>query len=944
MEKKEKLQKQLELSLIIIIFIVIFFVIVNTPIIVKYKNTGNLIISEIMPVNNNTLKSADNLYHDYIEIYNGNDYDIDLTGYYLSDDFFDTKKWSFPDNTIINKHSYLTIYASGNNQVIAAENEKIELHTNFKLDKNGEVVTLSDSKGKSLSKLYYLETIPDTSYGIHNDKYVYFYTGSPDKVNPDSYSEKPIKKSTNNLSLYINEYLTNNISSYKSKLNTYDSIIELYNDEEQDINLSNFYLTNNSNDITKYKFPEDTIIKSKSYLIIITSGENKLIDNELHTNFKLSPSDGVILLSDEKRNIIDKVTITNLSPNISYGLYNNEWHYYNYPTIGSVNTNKFITNQTTNQDIIINEVSALNPEAIELKNLTNKTINLSSYSLSDDSGTTMKFPNINIKPNGYLVVYGSDKYSYKNNKISTGFHINNSTETIYLYKDNILVHEFFVGKLNPGISTGLNNDLKKVYYQNLTFNKANSSKTYYGYSPVPVYSQNGGYLNKGEKITLTTCPECTIYYTTDGSWPNNKSNKYTKPITINKTTVLKTIVYRKDYLPSDITSRTYFIGRTHKLPVISISSNQNALDDLLINYFQEQEKKISFEYYESDGSLGVSFIGGTKLTGADSRKRDQKSMAIYLRKEYGRQEVTYPFFKESNVMTYSSFTLRNSGEDPYAIRIQDTVLTYALKEQMDIDMQDYRAVAVYLNGKYYGLYNLREKLNGDYLKSNYNLEKGEYDLIKYTTPTAGTIKDYNKLVNYIRTHDTTNKKVYDYIKTKLDIQEFINYLIVESYYGNTDQGNIRYWKSTNGKWRFMLYDLDWSLWNTNLSMNYTVLNTKSPAVTNLYSVYDIARRLYKNQDFKDLYLSTLAYHLEHTFTPKRMHQIIDELAQEIRPEMSYHIKRWPSMYSSMNNWENNVTNFKKKLTNRYNYVTKNIKQQFNLTNKEYEKYFGFLTR
>ena len=94
MEKKEKLQKQLELSLIIIIFIIIFFVIVNTPIIVKYKNTGNLIISEIMPINNNTIKSTDNLYHDYIEIYNGYNYSINLEGYYLSDDEFNTKKWN----------------------------------------------------------------------------------------------------------------------------------------------------------------------------------------------------------------------------------------------------------------------------------------------------------------------------------------------------------------------------------------------------------------------------------------------------------------------------------------------------------------------------------------------------------------------------------------------------------------------------------------------------------------------------------------------------------------------------------------------------------------------------------------------------------------------------------------------------------------------------------
>jgi len=449
-------------------------------------------------------------------------------------------------------------------------------------------------------------------------------------------------------------------------------------------------------------------------------------------------------------------------------------------------------------------------------------------------------------------------------------------------------------------------------------------------------------LEKNTKISLNTDDDSVIYYTTDGSFPTNKSIKYKDEINITNTTVIKAISYKKGYIESDIVSRTYIVGRKHDLPIVSISTNEKDLNNLLINYSYEQEKKINFEYYESNGKLGVSFVGGTKLTGMDSRKRDQKSMAIYLRKEYGLQEVTYPFFKDSDVMTYSSFTLRNSGEDPYAIRIQDTVLTYALKGQMDIDMQDYRAVVVYLNGKYYGLYNMREKLNGDYLKSNYNLEKGQFDLIKYTTANEGTTKNYEKILNYIRTHNVKDPKIYEYIKSQIDVQELCNYLIVESYYGNTDQGNIRYWKSNNGKWRFMLYDLDWSLWNTNLSMNYTIKNTKPPAVTYVYSVYDISRRLYQNSEFKDLYLKTLAYHLENTFIPTRMNKIVDELSQEIKKEMPYHIERWPSMHTSMNQWNKNIESFKNKLTNRYNYVIKNIKIEFNLTNSEYEKYFGSL--
>lgn len=928
---KKKIDKT-EIVILLVSFLLMFTLIFLTPVFNKYINNGALIISEIMSSNNYTIKDKYGNYSDYIEIYNGYDYDINLEGYYLSDDDFNTKKWIFPNVTIKAK-SYLVVYASGKNEVIEEE-----IHTNFKLSSDKEVVALTSKEGKLLSKINYGETTNDSSYGYNGEKYVYYHNGTPGLENNSEYQLTPIKPNKSNIDLQITEYIVNNLSNHKSNDGKYYSMIEIYNNEEFDINLKNYYLSNNSNEINKYIFP-DVTIKSKSYLIVYASGKNEYKE-EIHTNFKLDNKDTNIILSNNYKQEIDKISIEKTEFNISMGLYEGKWYYYNNPSFGTKNNNNYQESVDNIKDIIINEVSSVGTEAIEIKNITDKDINLSNYSIGDKSGAIMKFPNITLQKGKYLTIYGSDSYSYKSGKLYSGFHINNSNEIIYLYKNNVLIDEFSVGRLVKDTSTGLDDTGNKVLFKNITMGYTNSSKSYYGYSETPSFSQDGGYIEKGAKISLKTTDNSTIYYTTDGSFPTNNSKKYTGEITINNTTVIKAISYKDNYIESEIVSRTYIVNRTHDLPIISISTDQRSLNDLLINFYKDQEKKISFEYYEKDGSLGVSFIGGTKLTGMDSRKRDQKSMAIYLRKEYGLQEVTYPFFKESDIMTYSSFTLRNAGEDPFAIRIQDTVMTYALKDNMDIDMQDYRSVVVYLNGEYYGLYNMREKLNGDYIKSNYGLEKGEYDLIKYKTANEGTTQNYNNLVNYIRNHNTKDSKVYEYVKTQLDVQEFINYLIVETYYGNTDQGNIRYWKSTNGKWRFMLYDLDWSLWNTKVAMNYTVFNKKPVPVTYVSTVYEISRKLYQNSEFKDLYLKTLAYHLENTFKPERMHKITDELAKEIEKEMPYHIKRWPNMHSSMDSWKNNLNRFKTALTNRYNYVKNNVKNEFNLTNSEYQKYFG----
>ena len=895
--------KVIEIFLIVILFVVMIGIILFTPTINKYENTGKLIINEVMSNNKNTIQDKNGNYSDYIEIYNGYDYDIDLTGYYLSDDNYETKKWQFKDVTI-KSNSYLVVYASGLNQVIDDE-----IHTNFKLDKNGEVVTLSDPKAKAISKIYFEDTFDDTSYGYNGKDYVYYYVGTPNEQNGGDYVEKLTNNTKSQNDIKINKYMLDTQKQIKSKDGNFYGIIELYNNEDYDVNLNGYHLTDDLTNKTKYAF-KDVIIKSKSNLIIYTSNKNTYENEEIHTNFILNSDDYNILLTDKFKNAIDRVVIKN---------------------------------DDTIKDIRINEVSAIGTEAIELKNMTDKNINLKEYSISDKSGAIAKLPNITLKANAYIVLYGSDTYSYSNGKVYLGFHINNSTEEIYLYKKDLLIDSFHVGRLINGVSSGINNDNEKVYYKNLTLGKENSKTYYEGYAEEPKFSINGGYVTKGTKVVLSTNGNEKVYYTLDGSFPNKNSKLYKEPITINSTTVIKAVSYKDDSIESEIISRTFIVGRTHDVAVVSLSTNDSNLfgsNGILTYYKQTTTRKISFEFYESDGSLGVSFIGDTKLSGMDSREQSQKSMAIYLRKEYGLQEVTYPFFEDNDTTTYSSILLRNAGEDPKRIRIMDAVLTRTLKGQMDVDMQDYRPVVVYINGKYYGLYNLREKLNGDYIESKYGIDKDDIDLIKYVTPTKGDLVDYNNLVNYIRYNDPANSKVYDYLKTQIDMQALCNYWVVQSYYGNTDLGNVRYWKeNNNGKWRYMIYDLDWSMWNSNLNVGFPVRQVNIPAVTYVSSSIVITRRLYRNSEFRDLYLKTFAYHLKNTFNPTRMNSIVDELANEIKNEMPYHINRW-GYPNSINTWNNNLSSFKTMINNRYYAVLKRLKSDLALSNSEFQHYFG----
>ena len=179
----------------------------------------------------------------------------------------------------------------------------------------------------------------------------------------------------------------------------------------------------------KWIFP-NIIIKSKEYLIVYASGKDKcdLSIRECHTNFKLTSKGETISLLNSNGKVISKVKYPEIQKDTSYSLINNKYKL-TIATPNTENINIEISDDTT-KDIIINEVSATNPEAIELKNLTDKDIDLSNYYIKDKSEIKYQFKDIKIKANSYLVLYGSDKASITDNKIYLGFRINNSNEIL----------------------------------------------------------------------------------------------------------------------------------------------------------------------------------------------------------------------------------------------------------------------------------------------------------------------------------------------------------------------------------------------------------------------------------------------------------------------------------------------------------------------------------
>lgn len=307
------------------LFIILILLVVFLPSSNDYIKVGNLYINEIVASNKKYLDNLDN-YSDYIEIYNGYNYDVDLNNYYISDSEFDLKKWKFPNITLRAKE-YLILYAS---ELDTCDLITKICHTNFKLSDQGEILTLSDNNGNIISKVKYPLLDLNISYSYKNNQYKLTQILTPGYKNEII---KPVE-TKQKYDLKITEYMTHNKTSHYDKNGNYYDWIEIYNNGSEEILLKNIYISDNEKNITKSSLPDITI-KPREYKIIYLTKENTNYVGP-YANLALSDNDKKILISTSKE-IIDIVDIVKLKDDVSFGIKNGIWQYFLTPTPGYAN-------------------------------------------------------------------------------------------------------------------------------------------------------------------------------------------------------------------------------------------------------------------------------------------------------------------------------------------------------------------------------------------------------------------------------------------------------------------------------------------------------------------------------------------------------------------------------------------------------------------------------
>ena len=335
-----------------------------------------------------------------------------------------------------------------------------------------------------------------------------------------------------------------------------------------------------------------------------------------------------------------------------------------------------------------------------------------------------------------------------------------------------------------------------VYFGEPTPGTANVTSGYSGVLEKPHINPQGGPFSSPSTIMITTdAPGAEVRYTLDGSFPVGASLLYTGPLFINDNKVLRAIATKEGWLNSRPSTHSYLFDYSGDLPVISLSTNpghfwdndsgiyvmgSNATDPPWYygaNFWEDWERPIHIEMFEPNGDLCFSIDAGVKIYGNFSRTLPQKSLAIFARSAYGYTSINYQIFPDKNIENFEAIVLRNSGNDYNNTHFRDGLVS-VLSDRAGVTAQAYRPAVVYLNGAYWGIQNIREKINEHFIASHFNINPDNIDMLEKDNQVIhGDETHYNDLINFIETNDMSTSDNYGVVTSAMNVNNFIRYNI-----------------------------------------------------------------------------------------------------------------------------------------------------------------------
>jgi len=561
------------------------------------------------------------------------------------------------------------------------------------------------------------------------------------------------------------------------------------------------------------------------------------------------------------------------------------------------------------------------PDWIEIYNASSSSINLLDYGLTDNINNFSKWtlPAVNIPSHGFLLVYLSGKNRKNPPYLHTNFKITQGGEKVYL-ADNagMLLDSLFIGGmwLNESVGKNTNGLLPIKYFALPTPNTSNNSSTGYdGYEPSPTFSVAAGFYNAPVTVALACAnPTAQIRYTLDGEEPKITDPLYISPLNITNTKALKAKSFSTTgLLPSKSVTNTYLIGEIIGASVLSITADSVDLYGgigIIDNWWEDWKKHCYIEYFDTLKVQQFEQHSGIKIDGGagGSRSRPQRSFRVEPdNRVFGEGVLNYGLFTDKPTLKkFENFYLRNGSNMSNVMPYKDALQCAIAKGTLNT-YTAFEPIVVFLNGEYWGMYELREKQDEGFFKYNLGANQDSLDLLSVSYWYGGVLRTvegsdtgFYAMRDYISNYPNpqTDPNFWANADKKLDLKAYTDYLIWETYMANTDwpYNNIKIWRDRDAdkKWRYGLIDFDFSMGEGGWTSPYSdmidfILN---PGTNGHQFATDMFIRLIQNPKFHDYFINRYADIMNTTLLMSRISPLEQKMFDKVNPEMPSQLARW----------------------------------------------------
>lgn len=489
-----------------------------------------------------------------------------------------------------------------------------------------------------------------------------------------------------------------------------------------------------------------------------------------------------------------------------------------------------------------------------------------------------------------------------------------------------------------------------------TLGASNGTSTAYSpYATTPILSAAPGFYPGSQNISITTPdPNITIHYTTNGFEPTTGDPVYSAAISVATTQVIRARAFSSTAtIPASfIESNTYIIGTTHVVATVSIYGDQLMT---LMNGSWSAEPTTGLEYFDKGGVFRTEVTGTSNKHGNDSWAYDQRGIDFVSEDQMGYNDaLDWPLFHRKDRPSFQKVILKPAANDNYPFEngahIRDAYCHDISQEaHLALDERSFESCIVYVNGAYWGVYEIREKVDDhDFTDYYYNQDANNLQFLKTWGGTwseyggAQAQTDWNAFVTFVTSNNMATAANFAYVDSVYNWHSLCDYMILNSICVTSDwlNWNTAWWRGMDTlgdkkKWRYALWDNDATFGHY---INYTGIPDTGPNADpcNPESLPDpggqghvpIVNALLNNPTFEQYYVNRFVDLMNTSFSCDSLLQDLDTCIAHIAPEMPAQIAKWGG---TMPAWQANVTTLRNYITTRCAALTQGMIDCYNLT-------------